>query len=326
MHPTHALAPDCLRGGHHRPLVVCILFSLLLPFATAAVAFETKCSDLASSALPEPEGRVRACVPEGGVLPSVRAAPKSGTATAYALNLRQDEFVRHTLGDFPGQTFIAANDDDLLGLDFDPTATILYALNDDTNEFGTLGLTNGVFSAIGPSIPLPSHSWTGMSVDPVTGAVFASSSGLAQESALYTINPSTGAATLRFTYPNLDIIIDIAVNCLGELYVHEIVTDMIYRINPANGQVTTIGPTNVGANFPQGMDFDNQTGDLYAYVYQGTGNHQYGTVNLNTGRFTADVVNMPSNSQFEGATQTTCDGASPLIFPDDWESGDTSAW
>lgn len=253
---------------------------------------------------------------------------KAGSDFGYAFDSRQtvNNFVRHTLADFPGQTTVGDVGDDIRGLDFDPTATTLYALNHGTNQLGTLNLATGAFTAIGSSFPVTNHAWSGLSIDPVTGIFYASSQGPPVESSLYTLNPSTGEATLIGTDDDLGIVIDIAVNCSGEIFAHEIVTDSIYKLSPTTGQGTLVGPTGVNANLTQGMDFDNESGILYAYIHLGGGNHMYGTIDLGTGDFNMLFENEPPTGRFEGATQTTCGGVSPVIFVDGFESGDASRW
>ena len=81
----------------------------------------------------------------------------------------------------------------------------------------------------------------------------------------------------------------------------------IYTINTSTGAATLVGPTGFLANFAQGMDFDNEDGTLYIFLYVGTGVNHYGTVNLATGAVTPLASSNPLG-EFEGATQTlgTC--------------------
>jgi hypothetical protein len=69
------------------------------------------------------------------------------------------------------------------------------------------------------------------------------------------------------------------------------------------------------------MDFDNDTGVLYAWTYQGGGTNRFGTINLATGALTTLSSSNPIG-EWEGAVRTSC-GA---IFEDGFESGDTTAW
>jgi hypothetical protein len=98
------------------------------------------------------------------------------------------------------------------------------------------------------------------------------------------------------------------------LVAHEIATDSFYNVNPATGAMTLIGSHGLAANFAQGMDFDNQDGTLYAFIYTGGGTNRFGTVNLTTGAFTTQAQDNPLG-EFEGAVRNTCPaGATPPQF------------
>ncbi len=108
------------------------------------------------------------------------------------------------------------------------------------------------------------------------------------------------------------IMIDLAVNAAGQMYGHDIFTDSIYTIDTTTGAATLVGLTGYLANFAQGMDFDNQDGTLYIFLYQGSGANIYGTVNLATGAVTPLATTNPTG-EFEGATQTL-----GLCIPNDY--------
>src|SRR5690606_24576826 len=76
-------------------------------------------------------------------------------------------------------------------------------------------------------------------------------------------------------------------NCDGEMFGHNLTDDSIYRINTTNGEATLVGPHGMAANFAQGIDFDNATGELYGAVYTGGGVNSFGTFDQETGAFTA---------------------------------------
>lgn len=60
--------------------------------------------------------------------------------------------------------------------------------------------------------------------------------------------------------------------------------DILYRIDPATGAVTAIGPTGVDLNYGQDVSFDGVTGKLYTYTVGAT--YDYGYYDLTTGAFT----------------------------------------
>ncbi|WP_440223945.1 hypothetical protein ACQQ2N_01715 [Dokdonella sp. MW10] len=228
---------------------------------------------------------------------------------SYVLNA----FATHTLVGDPGGQFYS--------WDFDPTGSTLYAIQtpaSGSSLFGTVNTTTGAFTQIAAVTGLTSGDTpTGLSIDPVTGAAFVSSA-----NGLYTFNLATGAATAVGTFGiSAGIMIDIAINCDGELYGHDIGTDSLYRIDRATGAPTLVGPHGLAANFAQGMDFDNNDGSLYAAIYTGGGTYTYGTFNLATGAVTPLSTNTPSG-EWELAIPTTC---GPVVPPSEVEPNDSKA-
>jgi hypothetical protein len=194
-------------------------------------------------------------------------------------------------------------------------------------QLGTLSLATAGFVDIGPSTPTEAghNIWSGLTIHPMTGVFYASAIAGAVNVpyGLYTLNPATGTATLVGTDATSMAMIDIAINCQGDMYGHDIITDSIYQIDPSDGSVTLIGATGVDSNFAQGMDFDNEAGVLYAWTYQGGGANEFGTINLGTGALTTLFDTNPSG-EWEGTVQNVC----PVvpIFVDGFESGDTTQW
>jgi hypothetical protein len=220
------------------------------------------------------------------------------TDLGYAQDLRNDNFVSFNLNNFSGQTVIGTNDLTYYGMDFDPTAEILWALNDTTDQLGTINLTSGAFTGVVACPPGGvATSWTGLAIDPFLGIFYAST-----PSDLYTIDPTTGVATLIGPF-GTTLMIEIAINMNGAMYGHDIGTDSIYSINKSTGTASLIGATGYNANFAQGMDFDNQDGTLYIFLYIGSGANVFGTVNLSTGAVTPLATSSPQG-EFEGAVKT----------------------
>ena len=298
---------------------------LAAPAAWSAPAASATCQDL-------PAGRAEpawcAAAHRAEAAPRTAGPPvEAPTDTAWAWDFFTGGLGPHPLNNFPAFSSVGTNFGELFALDFDPTATTLYALDSSTMQFGTLSLANAALTAIGPSAPTQpgQNLWSGMTIHPVTGTIYASgiAGAVNVPYSLYTINPTTGAPTLVGSDAATPAMIDIAINCDGAMYGHDIITDSIYQINPANGAVTLIGPTGVSSNFAQGMDFDNEAGVLYAWTYQGGGANQYGTIDLSTGDLTPLFSSNPIG-EWEGTVQNVC-GDDP-IFADGFESGDLSAW
>jgi hypothetical protein len=180
---------------------------------------------------------------------------------------------------------------------------ILYALNNSTQELGIVDLNNGVFTAIGPSIPGTGETLTGLTIHPITNEAYVSTTDLTTGK-LYSVNLASGALALIANVTNMPLLIDIAINPFGVIYGHDIGTDSIYIIDKVTGSSTLVGPTGVDANYSQGMDFDNTDGTLYAWIYEGQDQNRYGIINLSTGALEPLSINDPPG-EFEGATQTT---------------------
>ncbi|MEZ4645933.1 MAG: FixG Ig-like domain-containing protein [Chloroflexota bacterium] len=267
----------------------------------------------------EPEGYAENCLRFPGGEPLAAAGFRAPTDMGFAHDIRNtDNLVQFTLNDFPNQTVLSQNTGAIYAYDFDPTLTTLYAIDNTTQELGTMDMATGVFTAIGASVPPTDHNWTGLAIHPVDGTMYASSGG-GGVSTLHTIDPATGAVTTIGDMPGLALAIDIAINAQGELYTHDISADAIYQVDPATAAVTLVGPTGFNASFAQGMDFDNNDGTLYVFLYIGSGANVYGTVDLTNGAVTPLATDNPLG-EFEGATMTLppvpCDADLPWVSVD----------
>ncbi len=267
----------------------------------ASVSSKADCAAFENYPGREPLGWAEFC---GQPAEAPASSPLGPTSNGYSVDLRNDRIVRFALNNFPGQVLVGPQTGNLYGLDFDSTATTLYALNDATiDQLGTVDTATGVFTSI-VDCPAPAAgTWTGLSIDPVTNIFYASTA-----ANLYTLDPATCSPTLIGPFGVTGgIMIDIAIGSAGVMYGHDIFTDSIYTIDTSTGAATLVGATGFAANFAQGLDFDNEDGTLYIWLYIGTGANRYGTVNLATGVVTPLATDNPLG-EFEGATQTlgTC--------------------
>lgn len=265
--------------------------------APAAITSADDCAAYENYAGREPEGYAEFCLTDKSLLnelPSADILAPTDTGYAQDIGYISDNFVSFTLNNFTGQTVLGTSTNVYYGMDFDPSATTLYALENATAQLGTINTANGAFTPL-VAAPAPGGSWTGLSIDPTDGTFYASTA-----TGLYTLNPTTGASTLVGNFTGPTLMIDIAVGPDGMMYGHAIDTDAIYTINKATGASTLVGPTGYNANFAQGMDFDNGDGTLYIFLYQGSGANVYGTVNLSTGAVTPLATSAPQG-EFEGA-------------------------
>jgi hypothetical protein len=198
---------------------------------------------------------------------------------------------------------------DVFGYDFTPDGQTLYGIHNGSSSLITVDQQTGVPSTVAPVTkpppgPLPvADVWGDLIIDPVRGnafVVFLSTDG---STALLNLNLTTGATTPIATLPGV-LLIDLAMNCAGELYA-EAIGGNVYRVNPTTGALTLIGPTGRNLTYAQGMDFDNATGILHAWTFDDSSVAVYASINLSTGAATAFPGGSP-NGEFEGAMKTLC--------------------
>ena len=297
-------------------------FALVLAAALAAPAIGGGCEPWPASPLPPPPdylAHLERCgtAPRGG-----SEAPLRGFGDQpgwYKENAPPGDFGDHPLDDFLARTPTATGTDPIYALDFSADLVFLWAHDFLTSQFGGYQI-DGTFNPIGPLVPPPGDIFTGMSTDPVTGEVFMVSTSCAG-STLFTVNPASGVATPVGGVAGADCVIDVAIDCSGDLYALDLISDSLYEVDRGTGAATLVGPTGIDHNFPQGMDFDNESGVLYAWAHDAaTDETAYGTIDLETG---ALAVLQRDDSLHDGAIRSSC----PVpIFADGFESGDTSAW
>ncbi len=270
----------------------------------AAVRTRADCAAFESYAGPEPEGWARLCASSPAFHP-VQPAPQGLSSTAYTHNMRAPAvgLYRFTLGDFPGQTLVGSLTEPFFAMDFDAAGETLYAIGNVSAQLGTLDTVTGAFTPTIACPPPDGGLWTGLTIDPVTNKAWAST-------ALNLYHFDLGACAPVLVGPfngGTALMIDIAIGPSGVMYGHDIGTDSIYRIDTATGAATLVGPTGFNANFAQGLDFDNEDGTLYAFLYLGGGAHHFGRIDLDTGALTPLASNVPAG-EYEGAipTQASC--------------------
>lgn len=66
------------------------------------------------------------------------------------------------------------------------------------------------------------------------------------------------------------------------------------------------------------MDFDNASGTLYAFIYEGGGTNRFGSFDLATGAFTTLIQDNPLG-EYEGAIPTQCGSAPDVLFVNGFE-------
>jgi len=281
------------------------------------------CAALANSMFNEPAGYAEQCRPGLMPAPSSVNSVNAPTDTGFTMDIRgqaprlPNTLYSFTLNAFATQTTLGVSNPQVFGMDFNVANDVLFGVTGSAaapnpSTLGTINRTTGAFTTIAPITGLVAgDNSTGLTINPRTGAAFLSAAGGTPVlSRLYSLNLTTGAATLigPITAPTDavgTVMVDIAMNCSGQLYAHSISDDALYTVNVATGAGSFIGTHGLAANFAQGMDFDNQSGTLYAFIYTGAGTNRFGTFNLATGAFTSLTTDNPLG-EFEGAIPTAC--------------------
>ena len=315
------------------------LLSLSLLAAASAGAQTLDCAALRNSAEAMPANYIAECL-GGNVASFTPAGPLPNAPTDLATTnvlfsqqagITANNLFTHPLNNYT-LTLRGATNPSIFGMDYNPAGTALFgvtgatavpnprallAINPATGASTVIATITGLTTQAGTT-----ESPTDIVINPSTGAAFLSTfeSG-SGESRLYTINLATGVATSVGSMGGATgaplLVIDLAINCAGEMFGFEIVgaTDRLVRINPANAALTNIGPAGIDANFAQGMDFDAQDGTLYAWALGSPGGVNtffgFGRFNLVTGAFTSIAT---LAVEIEGAIPTQCStAAAPSI-------------
>jgi hypothetical protein len=183
----------------------------------------------------------------------------------------------------------------------------LYVIGFDSFNFGMVDTATGVETVIATSPPAGGENWSDMTAA-VDGTLYAAGSTCAS-STLYEIDPGSGAVTPIGPITNGPCIVTLAINADGEMYGVDIVGDNLVQIDPATGAGTIVGSLGVGANFAQGMDFDEVSGTLYwaAYTTQG----ELRVIDTNTGASTL-VGAFPGGNEVDAFAVMTSVGGGGL--------------
>ncbi|MCH7814094.1 MAG: hypothetical protein IID40_08750, partial [Planctomycetes bacterium] len=180
-------------------------------------------------------------------------------------------------------------------------AGFMYVLDSSTTSSSlfTMSLTTGALTTVGPSLAGPGENWTGMAWDATTGNMYASAAACGTSSSLYTINLATGAKTLVGGMTGSACSIAIAVDCTGQLYGYDIVTDTFGTVNKATGAYSPLASLSFDANFGQGLGYDHQEGVMYMAAFNATVfQAELRTVDLTTGVTTlVGALGIPGTSQ-----------------------------
>jgi DNA-binding beta-propeller fold protein YncE len=171
---------------------------------------------------------------------------------------------------------------DFVGADLTKT----YVIRDD-NTLMTVNAATGAETSIGTlAAPPGGETYTGMTFDPATGNVYATSCNITTSS-LFTIDVLTATSTRIGAITNSPCSIGIGADDSGNLYTYDLVNDSFLSVNKTTGAGTIIGSLGFDANYGQGMDFDSVTGTMYLAAFNNaTFQAEFRAVDLATGNTT----------------------------------------
>ena len=195
----------------------------------------------------------------------------NGELSRIDLNNPTDEIFIGTTTQFIGDAEFGANN-------------LLYALPKSGNQFYQIDTTNATMVQVGTSNSQDGHDWSGLAYDVTTGNLYASSTTGNTESAFYTIDISTGAASHIGTTTIAQTVADIAFDDSGQMYAYNL-SNSIYLIDKTNGTATLLGNTGHNAAGPwHGLDYSFHNNTMYMSTYNSiTWEKTIRSVNLVTG-------------------------------------------
>lgn len=188
-------------------------------------------------------------------------------------------------------------------LDFDPTGTTLYAIDDSTSgdlSLGTIDTATGVFTKKVSVTNWPGDTgywlnnrlFMSLKIDPTTGTFYVIGAN-GWYSTLYSLDPVTGTVTVIGEQTTAAYINDLAISATGQMYATDMIDNALYSLDKTTGAVTlinTVTESGAEANFGymQHMDFDYDSGVLYTaqYLADDYNKGTWGTLDPTTGVLT----------------------------------------
>ena len=171
--------------------------------------------------------------------------------------------VWNVIGSMGSNDFFAG---DFVGGDF----TTLYAVEYNTNGLYAINTATAAQTLIGPTTPPAGQTFSGLTGTP-DGTMYGMVTDCASSN-LVAVDIATGATTLLGALPGVGCGIDLAYNTDDDMiYIVDLLTDHLFKVDPATLAVTDVGALGVAANYAQGMDFEEESGVLYWAAYTTAG-------------------------------------------------------
>lgn len=230
---------------------------------------------------------------------------------AFAQNFLtgQKQIVTYPVGDPTNMTVVGPQADTFGGMDFDPAANVLWAINFATHTLGTVNQATGAYAQ---TAVLMESTINRLTIDPVSGRFYVSKG----DHYVYSLDPASGETILLGTGAAAGTAITaLAADCSGRLLAfasNGTDPDVLYQAHLGVSEATVVGsPGYTGAT---SLEFDNNTGILYAWFNSGgadTGSW-HGTIDATT----AQISQVSSvNGRYKMAIRSECS-----IFADDFEA------
>ena len=220
---------------------------------------------------------------------------------AFAVDLSTNNLVHFADTTIPGTwnvvgpTMTSLYAGDFVGGDFDT----MYVVDFNNDGLYAVDTATGAYTQIGTTTP-PAGSINGLSGTP--DGIMYGIAGDCATSYLVTVDITSGATTNIGSIPGVGCGIDLAYNTNDDMiYIVDLLTDHLFKVNPATLAVTNVGALGVAANFAQGMDFEEESGMLYWAAYTTSG--ELRVIDINTGASTLIGA-------FPGGAEVDC-----LAFP-----------
>ena len=167
------------------------------------------------------------------------------------------------MGSVAGTEFFAG---DFINGDF----STLYVVDYGDNGLYAVDTTTAATTLIGTTSPPGGETFSGLTGGP-GGELYGLTTSCGSSS-LVMVDPATGATTNLGALPGVDCGIDLAYNTNDDMiYIVEIISDNLFKVDPVTLAVTTVGALGIDANYAQGMDYEEETGILYWAAYSTAG-------------------------------------------------------
>jgi hypothetical protein len=218
------------------------------------------------------------------------------------------QIVTYPVGDPTHMTVVGPLLDSLAGMDFDPGAHVLWAIDITTQTLGTIDQQTGVYA---PTVALQGDCCVNaFSIDPVSGIFYVSRS----NEFVYTLDPASGESVLVAAgAPAGTQITALAIDCAGRFYAITGIANSgsMYQVHLDAAPTFVGSPAYASAT---SLEFDNDTGALYGWFNaSGDDTSTHGVVDAATAQVSQTAL---VEGKYRMAIRNTCF----RIFTDDFEA------